>query len=60
LMIPITINGIGLRETSFIFFMTKIGLSNTEAVFFSLLSFLIVTFINLLGGVIYIYSIYEK
>ena len=52
-MLPISLNGIGIREGAYIFFFTKAGISNTQAISLSLLIFAIILFDSLIGGVIY-------
>ncbi len=52
--LPISFNGIGVREFSFVYFFKFAGLSSTQAVTLSLAVFFVVVFTSLLGGVFYI------
>jgi uncharacterized protein (TIRG00374 family) len=51
--LPISINGIGIRENLFIFFFGLFGLANTEAVAYSWLLYGILLIQGLLGGIVY-------
>lgn len=53
-MLPISINGIGVREVSYIFFFQQLGVSNEIAVSVSLLFFLLVTISSLAGGLFWL------
>ncbi|MDY6843420.1 MAG: lysylphosphatidylglycerol synthase transmembrane domain-containing protein [Thermodesulfobacteriota bacterium] len=53
-MIPISINGLGIREWGFVYLFSKIGLSASFAMTLSLLWFLSVTVNGLFGGIIVI------
>ncbi|WP_017754162.1 lysylphosphatidylglycerol synthase transmembrane domain-containing protein [Calidifontibacillus oryziterrae] len=55
-MLPISINGIGVREVSYIFFFQQLGIPNEIAVSVSLLFFLLVTISSLAGGVFWLYE----
>lgn len=52
-MLPISINGIGVREGAFLYFFTKIGVPGYIAISMSLLYYLNKVGISLIGGVIY-------
>ena len=52
-MLPISMNGLGLREATYAYFFTQAGLSTEESVTISLFFFLIVTLVSLIGGVIF-------
>ena len=52
--IPITINGIGLREITFLYLFSGHGLSPDEAVALALLGFLLVVTFSLPGGIIFL------
>ena len=54
LMLPISINGIGLRETAFILFFTSIGISSVSALAVSFLSFVVLIIISAFGGVVFL------
>ncbi len=55
-LLPISFNGIGVREFSFVYFFAFAGLDRVEALSLSLLVFFVVVFCSLLGGAIYLVS----
>ncbi len=52
--LPVSVNGIGLRENGYLFFLKHVGVSSENAVAFGLLWFLIVALDSLIGGVVYV------
>ena len=52
--IPISFNGIGLRESGYLFLLGAIGISSEKAVAFGLLLFMIVALDSLLGGLLFL------
>jgi glycosyltransferase 2 family protein len=52
--LPISINGLGVREGAFTFFLTKLGVAAEEAVAISLILLFLRVFYALVGGVIFI------
>ncbi|MCK4822914.1 flippase-like domain-containing protein, partial [bacterium] len=52
-MLPISLNGIGIREGAFVFFFTKVGISSAQALSMSILTYTIVLLASLIGGLIY-------
>ncbi|MBI1184769.1 flippase-like domain-containing protein [bacterium] len=61
LIIPISIGGLGVRETVFVFFFTQVGMDTTHAVTVSLLYYMMYVFIGIIGGAIpIIHGIYSK
>ncbi len=52
-MLPISLNGLGVREATYAYFFAQVGLSTEEAVTISICFFLIVTLVSLIGGVIF-------
>jgi glycosyltransferase 2 family protein len=52
-MLPISINGIGVREGGFVLFFTAVGVSTPDALLLSFLTFAQLLIIGLLGGVVY-------
>lgn len=52
-LLPISINGLGVREGAYVYFFGQIGLSAAEAVAASLLFFILVALASLIGGVIF-------
>lgn len=53
-MIPVSINGLGIREASYVILFQPLGLTATQAVTLSLLFFLVVTLVSLIGGVFFV------
>jgi hypothetical protein len=52
--LPLSFNGIGLREYGYLFLLPTIGISSETAVAFGLLLFIIVALDSLLGGVVFL------
>jgi uncharacterized protein (TIRG00374 family) len=53
LMFPVSINGIGIRENAFIFFLSKIGICAATSVALSWLGFAMVLIYAVFGGISY-------
>ncbi len=53
-MIPISINGLGVREGAYVLLFGRLGLSSIQAVTLSLLFFVIVTIVSLFGGILFV------
>ncbi len=53
-MIPISIGGIGLRESSLVFILIAMGVTHEKAALCSLLILLMLVFMGMIGGIIYI------
>lgn len=53
-MIPVSINGLGIREGAYILLFGPLGLSTSQAITLSMVFFFIVTVISLFGGLIFI------
>lgn len=53
LLVPFTINGIGLREGIFVFLLTKLGVATQDAIALSLLSFGLALTQGIVGGIIF-------
>lgn len=53
-MVPLSINGLGVREGAFVFFFTKVGVSDTAALLLSFLNFSQMIALGLMGGIIYL------
>ncbi len=51
--IPLTINGLGIREWGYRFFFAQVGLSSTETVTLSLLFYIVGVIGSLAGGIIF-------
>jgi uncharacterized protein (TIRG00374 family) len=56
-MIPITIGGLGLRDSSAVFFFTRAGLSASAAFTLSLMTFLFFVISGIIGGIIYVFTL---
>lgn len=52
--IPISVNGIGLREGGYVFLLAVVGIGTEKGVAFGILLFLIVAVDSLLGGVLFL------
>jgi uncharacterized membrane protein YbhN (UPF0104 family) len=55
MMVPVSINGIGLREGAFVFLLGAFGVSQAEAVAFAWLEYGMLLVIGLLGGTVYMF-----
>jgi uncharacterized protein (TIRG00374 family) len=53
-MVPLSINGLGVREGAFVFFFTKVGVSDSAALLLSFLNFSQMIVLGLVGGIIYL------
>ena len=53
MMLPISINGIGIRESIFAFFFLSYGVSKPEAVAFAWLVYGITILQGVVGGIVY-------
>jgi uncharacterized membrane protein YbhN (UPF0104 family) len=54
--IPISLNGLGLREGGYIFLLAVIGIGTEQGIAFGLLLFLIVALDSLLGGLLFLFQ----
>jgi uncharacterized membrane protein YbhN (UPF0104 family) len=52
--IPISVNGLGLREGGYIFLLAVIGISNEKGIAFGILLFLVVALDSLIGGLLFL------
>jgi hypothetical protein len=52
--IPVSLNGIGLREGGYLFLLALIGISTEHGIAFGLLLFLIVVVDSLIGGLLFL------
>ena len=52
-MIPVSIGGLGIREGSFVFFLTREGVSTVNALSLSLLFYAQIIIIGIIGAIIY-------
>jgi uncharacterized protein (TIRG00374 family) len=53
-LVPISINGVGVRETGYVFLLSKIGHDSSEALTLSLLIYGLSVVTSLTGGVLYL------
>jgi len=53
-MIPVSINGIGLRESGYVFFFTKVGVSAESAMAMSLVFLALTLVLGMVGGVVWV------
>lgn len=53
-MVPMSINGLGVREGAFVFFFTRLGVSDSAALLLSFLNFSQMIVLGLIGGIIYL------
>ena len=53
MMLPISINGIGLRENVFFLFLSNFAIGSSEAVAFAWIEFSFVIILGLIGGIVY-------
>jgi uncharacterized protein (TIRG00374 family) len=53
MMIPITVNAIGVRENIFVFFFTPFGVPESKAIAFSWLAYGIIIVHGIIGGVVF-------
>lgn len=54
--IPISIGGLGIRENTIVFLLTKFNVSNDQAVAFSLLILFVYIFSAVVGGMVYLFK----
>ena len=52
--IPVSLNGLGLREGGYIYLLSAIGIGSEMGIDFGLLLFLIVALDSLIGGIIFL------
>lgn len=52
--LPVSLNGIGLREGGYLFFLRQIGISSEKAVAFGMLWFIMIALDSLIGGAVFI------
>ncbi len=53
--IPISFNGIGLRESGYLFMLQRIEVNPEKALAFSVLWFIVVVLDSMVGGVVFIF-----
>lgn len=58
--IPVSVNGLGLREGGYIFLLAVIGIGTEQSIAFGVLLFLIVVFNSLIGAVLFLLQKHAK
>lgn len=58
--IPVSFNGIGLRESGYMFLLAVIGISSEQGIAFGLLLFIIVALDSLIGGLLLLARTFSK
>ena len=52
--IPVSLNGLGVRESGYVFFLSHIGVSRDSAIAFALTWFAVVMLAGAVGGIVYV------
>ncbi|MCK5283461.1 MAG: flippase-like domain-containing protein [Nanoarchaeota archaeon] len=55
-MLPISLNGLGVREGAALFFFTKIGIDPASAVLIGIIIYMLRVFVGIIGGLVYAFS----
>jgi hypothetical protein len=55
-MIPLSLNGLGVREGAWVLLFTQAGVAMPAALSMSVLNFLVITLVSLFGGIFYLYD----
>ncbi len=55
-MVPISLNGLGIRELTWVVLFGQVSVSQAEAISMSILAFLVMTVVSLAGGVFYMFD----
>lgn len=59
-MIPISIGGLGLRDTVTVFFFAQVGLARDLAFAMSLINFFFILVYGIIGGLIYVLTVHHR
>jgi hypothetical protein len=59
-MMPVSVNGVGLREWGMVLFLTPLGVTEGAAMSLSFLWFSVVTASSLLGGLVYVAGCFPR
>lgn len=59
-LLPISIGGLGLRDTMTVFFFGQVGMVKDTAFAMSLLSFAFMSIYGILGGLIYVFTVHHR
>jgi glycosyltransferase 2 family protein len=57
--LPISLGGLGVRDASSVYFFREIGVKSSAALGLSLMNFVFLTAIGLIGGLIYVLTLYS-
>jgi hypothetical protein len=60
ILLPISIGGLGLRDTATVFFFAKVGIAKDMSLAVSLLFFFMVLIIAAIGGLIYVFTLRNR
>jgi hypothetical protein len=55
-MLPISLNGLGVREVAWVALFSLVNVAEAEALSMALLTFIVLTFVSLAGGVFYLFD----
>lgn len=55
--LPISLGGLGVRDATSVYFFTKIGVKSSTALGLSLMNFVFLTGIGLIGGIVYVFTL---
>lgn len=55
-LLPISVNGLGVREGGYVFFFSQIGLNAAQSVSASLIFFVLVALTSLIGGIVFAFQ----
>lgn len=55
-MVPISLNGLGVREGAYVYFLAQAGVSASQALAFAIVWLVLITFTSILGGIGWIFS----
>ena len=55
-MLPISLNGLGVREATWVALFSLVGVARPEALSMALLAFIVFTAVSLIGGVCYLFD----
>lgn len=55
-MIPISLNGLGVREGAYVYFLTQVGVTASQALVFAIVWLILITSTSILGGIGWIFT----
>ena len=59
-MLPVSINGMGMRESAMVLFLAPLGIAESVAVTLALLWFAVFLAVSLMGGVVYLVGSFQR